>query len=144
MILTSRDIPDSKVHGVNMGLNWVLSAPDGPHVGPMNHAIRERNGTSLGGLGIIDYITTKISPNDDIIMGAMASQISSFTIVYSIVYSGTDQSKHQSSASLAFVWWVHRGPMNSAHKWPVTRKMFPFDDVIIVCYLGPRLLTGTT
>ena len=32
--------PDSKVHGANMGPTWVLSAPDGPHVGPMNPAIR--------------------------------------------------------------------------------------------------------
>ena len=32
--------PDSKVHGANMGPTWVLSAPDGPHVGPMNIAIR--------------------------------------------------------------------------------------------------------
>ena len=33
-------LPDSKVHGTNMGSTWVLSAPDGPHVGPMNLAIR--------------------------------------------------------------------------------------------------------
>ena len=39
--------------------------------------------------------------------------------------------KHQSSASLAFVRGIHRGPVNSPHKWPVTRKMFPFDDVIM-------------
>ena len=65
-------------------------------------------------------------------MGAIASQITSLTIVYSTVYSGADQSKHQSSASLAFVWGIHRGPGNSPHKWPVTRKMFPFDDVIVV------------
>ena len=32
--------PDSKVHGANMGPTWVLSAPDGPHVGPKNLAIR--------------------------------------------------------------------------------------------------------
>ena len=32
--------PDSKFHGANMGPTWVLSAPDGPHVGPMNLAIR--------------------------------------------------------------------------------------------------------
>ena len=32
--------PDSKVHGANMGPTWVLSAPDGPHVSPMNLAIR--------------------------------------------------------------------------------------------------------
>ena len=65
-------------------------------------------------------------------MAAMASQITSLTIVYSTVYSGADQSKHQSSASLAFVWGIHRGPVNSPHKWPVTRKMFPFDDVIMI------------
>ena len=34
-------IPDSKVHGANMGPTWVLSAPDGPHFGPMNLAIRD-------------------------------------------------------------------------------------------------------
>ena len=64
-------------------------------------------------------------------MYAIASQIASLTIVYSIVYSGTDQRKHQSSASLAFVQGIHRGPVNSPHKGPVTRKMFPFDDVIM-------------
>ena len=64
-------------------------------------------------------------------MDAMASQITSLTIVYSIVYSDADQRKHQSSASLAFVRGIHWGPMNSPHKWPVTQKMFPFDDVII-------------
>ena len=64
---------------------------------------------------------------DDVIMSTIASQITSLTIVCSTVYSGADQSKHQSSASLAF----DRGPVNSPHKWPVTRKMFPFDDVIM-------------
>ena len=64
-------------------------------------------------------------------MSTIASQITSLTIVCSTVYSGADQSKHQSSASLAFVWGIHRGPVNSPHKWPVTRKMFPFDDVIM-------------
>ena len=64
-------------------------------------------------------------------MGANASQITSLTVVYSTVYSGTDQRKHKSSASLAFVRGIHRSPVNSPHKWPVTRKMFPFDDVIM-------------
>ena len=68
---------------------------------------------------------------DDVIMGATASQITSLAIVYSTVYSCADQSKNQSSVSLAFVWGIHRGPMNSSHKWPVTRKIFPFDDVIM-------------
>ena len=34
-------VPDNKVHGANMGPIWVLSAPDGPHVGPVNLAIRD-------------------------------------------------------------------------------------------------------
>ena len=68
---------------------------------------------------------------DDVIMSEIASQITSLTIVYSTVHSGADQSKHQCSASLAFVWEIHRWPVNFPHKWPVTRKIFPFDDVIM-------------
>ena len=85
----------------------------------------------------INKLSYKIYPNskksmthyDDVIMGAMASQITSLTIFYSTVYSFADQRKHKSSASLAFVWGIHRWPVNSPHKWPVTRKFFPFDDV---------------
>ena len=62
-------------------------------------------------------------------MGAMASQITSLTIDYSTVYSGADQRKHQSFASLAFVRGIHWWPVNSSHKWAVTQKMFPFDTV---------------
>ena len=64
-------------------------------------------------------------------MGAMTSQITSLTIVYSTVYSVADQRKRQSSASLAFVRGIHRGPVNSPHKGPVTRDMLPFDDIIM-------------
>ena len=68
----------------------------------------------------------------DVIMGVVASQITSLTIVYSTVYSDADQKKHQSSASLAFVRWIQRGgAVNSPRKWPVTREMFPFYDVIM-------------
>ena len=67
----------------------------------------------------------------DVIMGTMTSQITSLTIVYSAVYSGTDHRKHQSSASLAFVRGIHHWLVNSLHKRPVTRKMFPFDDIIM-------------
>ena len=59
-------------------------------------------------------------------MSVMASQITSLTIVYSSVYSGADQRKHQSSESLAFVQGIHR-----SHKGPVMQKIFPFDDVIM-------------
>ena len=72
----------------------------------------------------------------DVIMDAIASQITSLTIVYSTVYSGRDQRKHQSSASLAFVWGIHRWPVNSPHKWPVTQKMFPVDGVIMRASAG--------
>ena len=67
----------------------------------------------------------------DVIMGTMASEITGITIVYSTFHSGADRRKHQSSAAPAFVRGVHRWPMNSPHKWPVTRKMLPFDDVIM-------------
>ena len=43
--------PDSKILGDNMGPTWVLSAPDGPHVGPMNLAIR-------GGWATVDAVNT--------------------------------------------------------------------------------------
>ena len=76
-------------------------------------------------------------------MSTIASRITSLTIVYSTVYPGADQSKHQSSASLAFVWEIHRSPVNSPHKWPVTRKMFPFDDVIMDS-IGSGLIIGCT
>ena len=65
---------------------------------------------------------------NDVIMSAMVSQITSLTIVYSTVHSGADQRK----ASLAFVRGIHREPVNFPHKWPVTRKIFPFDDVIML------------
>ena len=61
----------------------------------------------------------------------MASQITGVSSVCSTVCSGADQRKHQSSASLAFVRGLHRWPVDSPHTGPVTRKMFPFDDVIM-------------
>ena len=56
-------------------------------------------------------------------MSAMASQITSFTIVYSSVCSGSDQRGHQIYASLAFVGGIHRWPVYSPHKGSVTRKI---------------------
>ena len=68
---------------------------------------------------------------NDVTISAVASQITSLAIVHSTVYSGADQRKYQSSASLAFLGGIHRWPVNSLRKGPVTRKMFPFDDVIM-------------
>ena len=79
-----------------------------------------------------NWVFIVLNNYDDVTMSLMASQITSLTIVYPTVYSGADQREHQSSASLAFVWGIHLGPVNSPHKWPVTRKMFPFDDVIMI------------
>ena len=70
-----------------------------------------------------------------VIMSAMASQIISLTIVYSTAYSDADQRIYQSPGSLAFVQGIHWWPMNSAHKGPVTRKMFLFDDVTMGIYM---------
>ena len=73
-------------------------------------------------------------PNySDVIIGVMASQITSVSIVYSTVCSGVDQRKHQSSTSLVIVRGIQRWPVNSPHKGPVTQKIFPFDDVIMWC-----------
>ena len=85
---------------------------------------------------VLFYILHAASPvwhYNDVIMSAMASQITSLTIVYSTVYSGRNQRKHQSSKSLPFVQGIYRWPENSPHKGPVARKMFPFDDVIMEC-----------
>ena len=64
-------------------------------------------------------------------MSAMASQITGVSIVCLTVCSGADQRKHERSASLVFVRGIHRWPVDHPHKGPLTRKMFPFDDVIM-------------
>ena len=74
----------------------------------------------------------------DIIVSVVASQITSISIVYSTICSGADQRKRQSYKLLAFVRGIHWWVVNSPHKGPVTRKMFPFDDLIMdhqVCVL---------
>ena len=89
----------------------------------------------------IAFIVAKTGHYNDVIMGAIASQITSLTIVYSTVYSDPDQRKYQSSASLAYVRGFHRWPVNSPHKWLVTRKMFPFDDVIMYTWMHHDMVT---
>ena len=60
---------------------------------------------------------------NDVILGAMVSQIIRLTIVYLTVYSGADQRKHQSSASLDFVRGIHRWPV--IMEFPEKRALFP-------------------
>ena len=87
-------------------------------------------------------INTVSTHYNDVIMGMMASQITSLTIVYSTVYSDTDQRKHQSSASLAIcagnslvtgefpaqmasnaenvsIWWCHHEHLHCMLWWSV-------------------------
>ena len=85
----------------------------------------------------MDYITQHthgiaVIHYSDVIMSTMASQITSVRIVCSTVHSGADQRNHQSSASLAFVRGIYRWPVDSPHKRPAARKMFPFDDGIMI------------
>ena len=84
---------------------------------------------------VLSSLIQSLCHYNDVIMGAIASQITSLTIVYSTIYSYADQRKHQSSASFA-LWGIHRGPVNSPHKWPVTRKMILFDDVTMITRLN--------
>ena len=81
--------------------------------------------TGILGYCNVSYIAKSHYRN--VIMGTMASQIINLTIVYSTVYSGADHREHQSSVARG----IHRWPVNSPHKWPVTRKMFLFDGVIM-------------
>ena len=98
-----------------------------------NHC--RKNGNKTCRIEHVDRIifghSLTVTHYSDVIMGATASQITSLTMVYSTFYSGADLRKHQSSAPLAFARGIHRRPVNSPHKWPVTQKMFPFDDVIM-------------
>ena len=93
----------------------------------LQSAVRYGNSVTSAGQGPYWHL----AHYNGIIMGAIAFKITSLMIVYSIIYSYADQRKHQNSASMAFVRGIHRGPVNFPHKWPVTRKMFPFDDVIM-------------
>ena len=88
-------------------------------------------------------MTMSMTHYNDVIMTVMASQITGVSNVYSSVCSCTDQRRHQSSASLAFVRGIHRGPVNSPHKGPVRRKIFPFDDVIMLVTTYPNATVCT-
>ena len=68
----------------------------------------------------------------DVIMSTMASQITEESIVCAPVCSGADK-KHQSSVSLSFGRGIYRWPVDSPHNGPETRKIFSFDDIILIC-----------
>ena len=111
-----------------MKLHLKISSPKWRPFCPTGRWVKK---TTWHALGTVILCVHSAHYNDHI-MDSMASQITSLTFVYSVVYLGADQRKHQSSASLAFVRGIHRRSMKSPHKGPVTRKMFPFDDVIMI------------
>ena len=110
---------------------------------PLLYRLFRRRSKKTSKLRVTGLMTAYDNHYCDIIMTAMASQITSLTIVYSTVYSGAGQRKHQSSTSLAFVRGIHLWPAKFPHKGPVTRKMCRFDDVIMYpCYTKTLMLPG--
>ena len=126
-LITRNQLPISRHHCNSMVSNWrqtiTWTNGDSVHWRTCDAHVRNRSQWST--------LFLAKQHNSDVIMGQIACQITSLTIVYSTVYSGVEQRKHQSSASLAFVRGIHRRPVNSPQKWPVTREIFPFDDVIM-------------
>ena len=135
-------------YGVFSGWGWVVV--NLWYITAVLHPISYHTGPRFGGAWL--YINTqlyclttiygRVSGNalySDIIISAIASQITSLTIVYSTVYSGTDHRQHLLSASLAFVRGIHQWPVNSPQKGPVTQKMFPFDGVIMSTQKNPKI-----
>ena len=89
--------------------------------------------TDLFWLELLTHPCTDVNGGGPCVRAWMSNQIPLFymdIITYQCLNADADLKKHQSSASLAFVRLIHRWLVNSPHKGPVTRKMFPFDDVI--------------
>ena len=127
--LSSRNGRSTPVSGAGMSKSARLRSATVPRM-------CERSFNLCSGYGLVSsgnrpFTWTNNDHYGDVIMSTMASQINSLTIVCWNVYSGADQRKHQSPASLAFVKGIYPWPVNSPHKWLVTRKMFPFDDVSV-------------
>ena len=92
-------------HGMELAKKETMFLNPGQNV--LGHSILRINSTKWMG---------RFCHCDNVIMGKMAYQITSLTSVYSSVYSGANQIKHQSSASLAFVKGIYWWPVNSPRK----------------------------
>ena len=75
-----------------------------------------------------------LTHDSDVIMSMMASQITSVSVVYSTICWGADQRNHHKLCVTGLC--EGNSPVNSPHKGPVTRKMFPFNDVIMYVYFS--------
>ena len=113
--------------GMYLLLTWLSCWTNRRYVGDL---IRHNNNvTESKGVRFYYVIRHHYS---DVTMSAMESQITGESMICSTVCSGSDQRKHQSSASLTFVRGIHRWLVVYPHKGPVTWKMLPFDDVIMI------------
>ena len=77
------------------------------------------------------YIHYTCSHYSDVIMSMMASHTTGILVVYWNVCSGADKKNTKAPRHLAFVRGIHRWTVSTPHQGPVTRKMFPFDNVIM-------------
>ena len=83
---------------------------------------------------------------NNVIMNAIVCQITASRFFTQALIQAHIKEKNQSFASLALVRGIHRWPVNSPHKGPVTRKMFPFDDLIMILWKSTdkfRMYTNT-
>ena len=111
----------------------------------MTLSILSVNTILLGASSPVIYILHQGTHYNYVIMSAMASQVTSLTVVYSTVYSRRRSKKTSklcvtgpcTGNSPVTGEWIHRWPANSQHKGPVTRKIFPIDDVIMYMKIIP-------
>ena len=91
----------------------------------------------IGKISLYLPITMPVSHYNDVIMGAMGLTSPASRLFAQPFIQAQIKENNESSASLAFVLWIHRSVVNSPHKGSVTRKKFPFDDVIMAwIFLG--------
>ena len=107
-----------------MGPAWVLSAPDGPHVGPLNLAMGEVNLNREVLLQCLLYITMTSHEHREV------WNHQSFDCLYNSLCRLTPK-KYPSPHYWSFVRGIYWWPVNSRQKGPVTRKKVPFHYVII-------------
>ena len=110
-----KNIPDSNVHGANMGPTWVLPAPDGPHVGPTNLAIRD----VLCWLHEVWFSTVKalVGWLDGLLVVRLFGWFVGWLAVWLVISRHDDVIKWKHfPRNWPFVRGIHRFPVNSPHK----------------------------
>ena len=128
--VTVNSLPDCKVHGPNRGPTWVLSAPEGPHVGPTNLATRAWLSLRLPRLQQGQEMVIPLSYTANSVATDHAARPLRWRHNECDTVSFRRRSKKVSKLRVTNL-CAGNSPMNSPHKWPVTLRMLPFDDVIM-------------